>query len=1150
MICTYRFFLIAVFVCSVLFVRLASAQSHLQQLIQTYKNQNPATVQYPNSSTPNYNPKNNPPNLITQPDLQLANVSRPEISPGQAPNHSVFPCGDPRDPLNIRFVPYSDNSTPDQPVSPYNEMCLDARLNDLFFINSQIGWVVGDRGTIWHTQDSGTTWILQKTPIACTLRSVYFLDASFGFAVGGYYFPFSTQGRGVVLSTHDGGKNWSLCQTPNLPVLHRVKIFDPMKIILAGESSEYHPTGLFLTLDSGRIWKTIYGSKTEGWTAADFFNEKTGAGISRRETAQLFQNETLSPQTPSFGSAHLADLQLITGTTTPENINGWMVGDNGLILSTLDRGLRWGVAPGKLPGHSDMPADLNTIEVQNSSLWVAGNPGTIIYSSADLGKTWKAIPSGVSTVIRKIVFADAQNGWAVGDLGTILKSNDGGTTWKTQRLGGSRLALLGFFGRAEDVPLEAYAALCAHQGYLGGAVLLFRDAEQKIKNQESVLLDRLHEAAVRTGACGIWELGAFSLKRKELQTTLDALIQQLEKENDGKGIQRLRERMVGAIRLWRPEIILTAGSANPKEPVRELVLREVMESVRMADDPTAFPYQLTELGLIPWKVKKIHVALEDGVLGDVNLATSEPSIRLGQSIDELTFTARGLIELHQTTRPAVLGFTTPYDETPPAGHRDFFAGITLAPGSDARRGLVGSCVEHWDAIQFRTKQRRQTMGIIQHTAKIAEENGRKPSDIRLASHASELTRKIDPDAAVQVLFEMGQNYHKTGDWESALEAFDIIAKQYTKHPLSRQAFLWLLQYYTAEETGWRKHKSNTAVNSQTEHKVDSLGRVVTETSGAPQFLHNQHKIDSRLEKGLAVGRYLEQNFPDLADEAVVRFSLASVLRRSGKGQEALRYYRARGDLKFDDVWGMRARAEFWLGIEDKLELPVEQRESPIPSIRCAYSSTKPFLDGKFDKQFDQGTWFNGKLYSLTPETPRLRLQEMLRDKKTPGLYREEMIRLESRSLGSQIMFMYDKQYLYLGIRCQRVAGFSYPPVPEKPRSRDAVSNDQDRMEILLDIDRDYSTYYSLVVDSRGWITDLCWGDKNWNPDWYVARHEDKDSWYIEAAIPFESLTDQIPMPQTIWAVGIRRIVPGIGIECWNAENSFDLTEGLGFLVFE
>jgi len=34
----------------------------------------------------------------------------------------------------------------------------------------------------------------------------------------------------------------------------------------------------------------------------------------------------------------------------------------------------------------------------------------------------------------------------------------------------------------------------------------------------------------------------------------------------------------------------------------------------------------------------------------------------------------------------------------------------------------------------------------------------------------------------------------------------------------------------------------------------------------------------------------------------------------------------------------------------------------------------------------------------------------------------------------------------------------------------------------------------------------------------------------------------------MWGIAIRRLVPGIGIECWNAENSFDLTEGFGLLV--
>src|SRR5262249_46943473 len=34
----------------------------------------------------------------------------------------------------------------------------DAALNDICFTSSTGGWAVGDRGVIWHTDDSGKTW--------------------------------------------------------------------------------------------------------------------------------------------------------------------------------------------------------------------------------------------------------------------------------------------------------------------------------------------------------------------------------------------------------------------------------------------------------------------------------------------------------------------------------------------------------------------------------------------------------------------------------------------------------------------------------------------------------------------------------------------------------------------------------------------------------------------------------------------------------------------------------------------------------------------------------------------------------------------------------------------------------------------------------
>jgi hypothetical protein len=210
------------------------------------------------------------------------------------------------------------------------------------------------------------------------------------------------------------------------------------------------------------------------------------------------------------------------------------------------------------------------------------------------------------------------------------------------------------------------------------------------------------------------------------------------------------------------------------------------------------------------------------------------------------------------------------------------------------------------------------------------------------------------------------------------------------------------------------------------------------------------------------------------------------------------------------------------------------------------------LDGKFDSNYVQEgeTWSRSKLYSLTPLKQRFRLGDIMGGKRFgPGLSRERQSLSESKNFGTKVMFMYDSHHLYIGFRCPKSSGFTYPPIPERPCSRDSNILDQDRVEVLIDVDRDYGTFYSWTVDSRGWVVDSYFGDKTWNSNCFIARAEDKEAWYIEMAIALDTLTGNLPAPKSVWGVGVRRIVPGVGIECWNAENSINLGEGIGFLIF-
>ncbi|MCD4706704.1 MAG: hypothetical protein K8S62_03100 [Candidatus Sabulitectum sp.] len=76
--------------------------------------------------------------------------------------------------------------------------CTDL-LNDVHFINQDVGWVVGWGGAIFKTTNGGNTWTDQST-IGNTWNAVFFKDSNTGWVVG-------TQGK--VLTTTDSGANWT-----------------------------------------------------------------------------------------------------------------------------------------------------------------------------------------------------------------------------------------------------------------------------------------------------------------------------------------------------------------------------------------------------------------------------------------------------------------------------------------------------------------------------------------------------------------------------------------------------------------------------------------------------------------------------------------------------------------------------------------------------------------------------------------------------------------------------------------------------------------------------------------------------------------------------------------------------------------------------
>jgi photosystem II stability/assembly factor-like uncharacterized protein len=447
------------------------------------------------------------------------------------------------------------------------EFLRDAELSDVCFLDPDRGWAVGDRGVILHTKDGGRNWHLQASPVNCRLESVCFLDDRSGWIVGGWTHPFTHKNSGVVLRTRNGGEQWEEIPRLSLPALSRVRFFDSRRGWAVGSASDLYPAGVVATSDGGLSWSSIPSAVTASWRSADFFDAATGlvsggegavarVGAGGLEMAESARSELRTVHSvrclrvaPPASSADSG-----TGAAARPLRVGWAVGDGGLAMLTVDGGKSWQAPPGPLP-EAIRQFDCRTVAVLDDACWIAGAPGTSVFHSPDGGRTWGRFSTGQSLPIRALTFLDADRGWAVGSLGTILVTRDGGRSWQIQRQGATRAALLGIFADARQVPLELFAELAGDEGYLSVVDVVTRPHPDPAAANTTPLGERTHEALVAVG-------GLASRYRMAVPSAAQRTKTSGHRDRSGLGAV--------ARSAWPRSVGSACGSANPHVAARNL----------------------------------------------------------------------------------------------------------------------------------------------------------------------------------------------------------------------------------------------------------------------------------------------------------------------------------------------------------------------------------------------------------------------------------------------------------------------------------------------------------------------------------------------------------------------------------------------------
>ena len=231
---------------------------------------------------------------------------------------------------------------------------------------------------------------------------------------------------GCILHTADGGKTWIRQNTGTDLTLSSVFFVDPKNGWAVGEEGIIIHTG-----DGGKTWekqkspvplfhmKTFFISPLKGWIVSEqthiLYTEDGGKTWSIQ-----FKDQDAILKSVSFCDA----------------LNGWAVGEYGYIYHTRNGGKTWEKQGGSF-GISEKTGDLegenflfDVVAADPQTAWAVGVDGYVI-KSIDGGKTWKEIPTGAPKAQLFGVGNDPKTGMIViGGNGVLLVSLDKGKTWK------------------------------------------------------------------------------------------------------------------------------------------------------------------------------------------------------------------------------------------------------------------------------------------------------------------------------------------------------------------------------------------------------------------------------------------------------------------------------------------------------------------------------------------------------------------------------------------------------------------------------------------------------------------------------------------------------------------------------------------------
>lgn len=266
-------------------------------------------------------------------------------------------------------------------------------------------------------------WIVQPSPTTKDLFEVHFLDSLLGYVVGQ---------DGVVLRTTDGGSRWVNVSSNFYPEYANMVTFLDTPYVGRG----------WIVSDGGAILQsTNFGLS---WSYDDVYAETENfydmAAIQQGDSVRLFAVGGASTSSHygivsssgdgSWHSILSGHKNCLSGITFKNPTHGFVVGWGGSMFKTTDGGDTWEYA------NSGTDTNLCSIRFFNNNIGVLVGDKGMIRKTTDGGDTWRVVRSGGDIVFLSVVVMGDSVAYAVGSNTTLLVSTDQGNTWRQDTVAG------------------------------------------------------------------------------------------------------------------------------------------------------------------------------------------------------------------------------------------------------------------------------------------------------------------------------------------------------------------------------------------------------------------------------------------------------------------------------------------------------------------------------------------------------------------------------------------------------------------------------------------------------------------------------------------------------------------------------------------